>query len=179
MLTRSDDELKRILWSDETMVKSHPNGEWVFYRARRDQPDIVSPRVQQGGSGQMLWGCMSFYAYGPLRTITGKITGQKYLELLRDVVKPEMDISVLYGRVLTFQQDNAKAHKTAPVMEYLENWGYEVLNWPPQSPDLSPIENIWNVMKMRLKARRPRPRTQATMRDAMHEIWEELEDVGK
>ena len=176
MLTRSDDELKRILWSDETMVKSHPNGEWVFYRARRDQPDIVSPRVQQGGSGQMLWGCMSFYAYGPLRTITGKITGQKYLELLRDVVKPEMDISVLYGRVLTFQQDNAKAHKTAPVMEYLENWGYEVLNWPPQSPDLSPIENIWNVMKMRLKARRPRPRTQATMRDAMHEIWEELED---
>ncbi len=61
-------------------------------------------------------------------------------------------------------------------MEYLENWGYEVLNWPPQSPDLSPIENIWNIMKMRLKARRPRPRTHATMRDAMHEIWEELED---
>jgi hypothetical protein len=61
-------------------------------------------------------------------------------------------------------------------MEYLENWGYEVLNWPPQSPDLLPIENIWNVMQMRFKARRPRPRTQATMRDAMHEIWEELED---
>ena len=71
MLSRNDEELKRILWSDETMVKSYPNGEMVFYRARTDQPDIVSPRVQQGGSGQMLWGCMSYYAYGPLRTING------------------------------------------------------------------------------------------------------------
>jgi AraC-like DNA-binding protein len=60
MLLKSDEQLKRILWSDETMVKSYPNGEAVFYRARKDLPDIVTPTVQQGGSGQMLWGCMSF-----------------------------------------------------------------------------------------------------------------------
>jgi hypothetical protein len=58
MLTWDDEKLKRILWTDETMVKAFLNGEVVFYRSRRDLPDIVSPSVQQGGSGQMLWGCI-------------------------------------------------------------------------------------------------------------------------
>jgi transposase len=79
--------------------------------------------------------------------------------------------------VLVFQQDNAKAHKTPAVIEYFGSWGYQVLVWPPQSPDLSPIENIWNVMKMKLKAMRPRPRTKATMRNAMMDIWDELDDT--
>jgi hypothetical protein len=42
------------------MVRAYPNGEAVFFRARGDRPDIVSPHVQQGGAGQMLWGCTSW-----------------------------------------------------------------------------------------------------------------------
>jgi hypothetical protein len=133
MLQRSDDELKRILWTDETMVKAYPNGEAVFYRARRDLPDIVTATVQQGGAGQMLWGCMSFYAYGPLEAVDGYINGERYLKLLKEVVKPEMDYSRDENRVLIYQQDNAKPHKTAPVLNYFGEWGYEVLDWPPQS----------------------------------------------
>ncbi len=123
----------------------------------------------------MLWGCVSYHAYGPLIAVEGFINGEKYLKQLVDTVKPEMDFSAALGRRLVFQQDNAKPHKTPQVLEYLANWGYEVIDWPPQSPDLSPIENIWNVMKMRMKALQPRPRTKANMRDAMMQIWDELE----
>ena len=94
--------------------------------------------------------------------------------MLQDKVKPEMDISNQMERELSFQQDNAKPHKGQAVMDFLANWGYEVLDWPPQSPDLFPIENIWNIKKMRLKALRPRPRTKATMRNAMMDIWDNL-----
>ena len=177
MLTWSDEKLKLILWSDETMVKAYPNGEAVFYRAQTKLPHLVSPAVQQGGSGQMLWGCISYYAYGPLEAVEGYITSEKYLTLLKNVVEPEMNSSRQANRVLVFQQDNAKAHKTPAVMEYFGSWGYQLLDWPPQSPDLSPIENIWNVMKMKLKAMRPRPRTKATMRNAMMDIWDELDDT--
>jgi transposase len=176
MLQKSDEELKLIMFTDETMVKAYPNGEVVYYRAFQEQPDIVSPRVQQGGAGQMLWGGISFYAYGQLHAIDGHMNSQRYLQLLRTHVKAEMNASERLGRILTFQQDNAKCHKTAEVMRFLENWGYEVLEWPPQSPDLSPIENIWNVMKMKMKALRPRPRTKATMRNAMMDIWDGLAD---
>ena len=157
------------------MVKYYPNGEKVFYRAREKSINIVSPAVQQGGVRQMLWGCMSFYDFGPLVPIEGHIRGPEYLQLLKDHVKPEMDESAFFGRELIFQQDNAKPHKAAAVMEYLQDWGYEVIVWPPQSPDLSPIENIWNIMKMKLKARRPRPRSKLDMKNAMLEIWEEIQ----
>jgi transposase len=176
MLQLTDAEHNLILWSDETMVKAYPNGEIIFYRSRRDRPDIVSPYVQQGGSGQMLWGCMSFHAYGPLHAVDGHMNGETYLTLLKNVVKLEMDASRLANRVLVFQQDNAKPHKAGPVMDFLDNWGYEVIDWPPQSPDLSPIENIWNVMKMKMKALPTRPRTKATMRNAMMDIWDDLDD---
>ena len=175
MIQKSDAELNSILWTDETMVKAFPNGKAVFFRANRNRSDIISPVVQQGGSGQMLWGCVSFHAYGPLIAVDGFINGDKYLELLKNVVRPELDASRGMGRVLMYQQDNARPHKTPEVLDYLANWGYEVIDWPPQSPDLSPIENFWNIIKMKMKAMDPRPRTTATMRNAMMNIWDELD----
>ena len=101
------------------MVKSYHNGKFVFNRALNNLKNIVSPNVQQGGSG-----CMSKWAYGPLEAIDGHITGESYLNLLTDVIKREMDVSRGLGRELIFQQDNAKPHKTQAVMNYLKNWGY-------------------------------------------------------
>jgi hypothetical protein len=78
----------------------------------------------------MLWGCISYYAYGPLEAVEGYITSEKYLTLLKNVVEPEMNSSRQANRVLVFQQDNAKAHKTPAVMEYFGSWGYQLLDWP-------------------------------------------------
>ena len=66
MLTKDDDYLHSIVFSDETMVKAYPNGKIVYYRAPTELPDVISRRVQQGGCGQMLWGCLSYFGYGPL-----------------------------------------------------------------------------------------------------------------
>ena len=71
MLSKDDDYLRSIVFSDETMVKAYPNGEITYYRSPTVLPDIISRRVQQGGSGQMLWGCLSWHAYGPLVALEG------------------------------------------------------------------------------------------------------------
>jgi transposase len=49
-----------------------------------------------------------------------------------------------------FQQDNAPCHKSASVTAMLQNEGVHVLHWPPYSPDISPIENLWAIVKAKV-----------------------------
>ena len=112
-------------------------------------------------------------AYGPLVVVEGKNTAESYIKTLKYKLLPEIRLAT--GRVI-FQQDNADIHKTAAVTTFLSENNIETLEWPPQSPDLSPIENIWNVLKMKLKVIKPRPRSHAKMRDKCSEIWLTLTD---
>ena len=121
----------------------------------------------------MFWGVISKRAYGPLVEIKGINTAATYISTLNDYLLPEIEAA---EGLVTFQQDNARIHKTAAVISFLEKNHINTFEWPPQSPDLSPIENIWNAMKMKLKAMKPRPKTYAKMRDAMLEIWAGLTD---
>ncbi len=54
-----------------------------------------------------------------------------------------------------FVKDNATCHKSKKVMGFLAASGVALLDWPPLSPDLSPIENLWAELKRRVDATRP------------------------
>lgn len=44
-------------------------------------------------------------------------------------------------------QDNAPQHKSSYTSQVLRSWGIKVMDWPPESPDLNPIELVWGNMK--------------------------------
>lgn len=54
-----------------------------------------------------------------------------------------------------FQQDNASAHVTDNVIEYFEQKEMHLMHWPPRSPDLSLIENVWVKMEQEIAVFRP------------------------
>ncbi len=46
-----------------------------------------------------------------------------------------------------FMQDNARVHTARIKTDWLDEQGYLIMMWPPYSPDLNPIEQVWYMMK--------------------------------
>lgn len=82
----------------------------------------------------------------------------------------------LIGNGFIFAHDNDPKHTAISVTNYLkrkvEKGEIKVLSWPSQSPDLNPIENLWNIVKMQRK------KFKATSKDDLfskiQRIWREL-----
>ncbi len=54
-----------------------------------------------------------------------------------------------------FQQDNAPCHTARSVKVWREDHQFKTLSWSAQSPDLNPIENLWNVIKRKMDGHKP------------------------
>ena len=62
-------------------------------------------------------------------------------------------IEGIFGRTYVWQQDNAPSHKSKYTLGFLSKIIPEYLPWPPRSPDLSPIEQVWAYIKKKLAGR--------------------------
>ncbi|CAL1278164.1 unnamed protein product [Larinioides sclopetarius] len=95
-------------------------------------------------------GCMSANGLETLHRITNRLNGMSY----RDLLEHEMTNDVLDNHFcdghFIFQHDNSSIHSSTVVNEWLSKQEFTVLPWPRNSPDLSPIENVWTILKRTL-----------------------------
>ncbi len=76
----------------------------------------------------------------------------------------------LYGDAdFIFQQDLAPAHSAKATSTWFKDHGIPVLNWPANSPDLNPIENLWGIVKR--KMRYARPNNAEELKAAIRATW--------
>ncbi|UYV63136.1 hypothetical protein LAZ67_2003261 [Cordylochernes scorpioides] len=67
--------------------------------------------------------------------------------------------------------DNARPHRAKLVNEYLQSENIRRMDWPARSPDLNPIEHVWDALGRRIGARHPSLRTLVELRTALLEEW--------
>jgi transposase len=122
----------------------------------------------------MVWGCISHDCKLDLVTIQGNLTGDQYIrDVLQPVVVPHFDNHPLATR-LVYMDNNARPHRSRAVTAYLQSEAVTSVPWPSMSPDLNPIEHIWDMLGRRIQAREPPVQNIRQLEAALHREWQQL-----
>ncbi|GFX91882.1 transposable element Tcb1 transposase [Trichonephila clavipes] len=90
----------------------------------------------------MVWGCMSSHGVGRLHNVSGTVKAMDYIEILQNKLLPTA--RDLFGnQSWIFQDHNASCHRAKEVQKWLKAQTVNKMNWPGQSLDLNPLENLW------------------------------------
>lgn len=168
-----DEKWKSVVWSDESRFKLfHSDGRvWTWRKVGfRHHTNHLIPTLKYGGGSIMVWACFSWNGLGPLIIVDGTMNAKKYLALLADI---KDTLFQQFGDLngLIYQQDNAPCHKAKVVMDWLKKENVPLLPWPAQSPDLSPIEHLWDELDRRIRARKILPKNLTELKAALQEEW--------
>ena len=99
------------------------------------------------------------------------MNGAKYRQVLEEnLLQSAKDLRL--ERRFTFQQGNAPKHTAKTTLEWLQNKNMKVLEWPSQSPDLNPIDNLWKDLKIAVHRHSPSNLTE--FEQICKEEWEKI-----
>ena len=163
----------RVLFTDESrFCLDFTDGRVRNWRrtGERFTNACVHERDRYGGGSVMVWGGICFGLRTELRFVDGALTAQQYRErILEPCVVP-----VVRQNNLIFQLDNARPHVARECMDYLEASQIEILPWPAFSPDLSPIEHVWDALGRAIRQRPRPPSTLPELRQVLVEEWHRI-----
>ena len=75
---------------------------------------------------------------------------QKLFKVLKETMEEKKELRDISRDVLFLQIDNARYHWSIEALEFYYENNIKIIDWPPYSPDLNPIENIWAIMKIKI-----------------------------
>ncbi|GFW76956.1 transposable element Tcb1 transposase [Trichonephila clavipes] len=135
--------------------------------------DCIGPTVQLGGGSLMVWGCFSCFGLGPLVSVIGNINSEMYVDILDNAALPTLWQYFGEGPFL-FQQDNCSIHTSRLAQKWLDEMGVQKLGWSSQSPDLNPIEHLWDELERRLRSQPNRPSSLQSLTSAVMDAWKAI-----
>ena len=119
----------------------------------------------------MVWGAFGYGGLGNLVILPKgqTVNSERYIKLLQE------NLGECFAKTgwEILQQDGAPCHTSKAAKNWLSDWEVEyIMDWPGQSPDISPIENLWGIIKARL--RQEDTSTIPKLELAIQKVWDEI-----
>jgi hypothetical protein len=172
------EDWKRVVWSDETKVNrlGSDGRKWVWKRVGEPLTDrLVQGTKKFGGGSIMVWGCMTWDGVGMACKIDGRMDGELYCQILDEELQETLSYYCKNPAHVLFQQDNDPKHTSKRAQNWFNNHSIEVMQWPSQSPDLNPIEHLWNHVKRKLGEYEEPASSVQELWDHFQEEWDRIE----
>ncbi|GFS55324.1 transposable element Tcb2 transposase [Trichonephila clavipes] len=142
-------------------------------RGSRNNPAFVHESVRFGGGGVLVYFGISIDGRTDLYIIRdGPLTARRYRdEILRPNVVP---YAAAIGDDFILIYDNCRPHRPNLVEDFLFEEGIVRMEWPECSPDMNPIQHIWDTLRRRVSGRQPPPQTLQELERALLEEWDRI-----
>lgn len=172
----TEEHWAKVVFTDESSFTTRWDQRQRVWRPQncRYMPEYMQRVAASGRSAVSVWGAVTAQGLGPLVRIEGRFTADAYCGLLDDVLLPYLVGGPFPENDFILQHDNSPIHKSKKVAAYLERRDVAVLEWPPQSPDLNIIENVWGNMKLALAHRQLRAVSADVLWAIVQEEWERI-----
>lgn len=165
----------KIVFSDESRFNlSFADGRVRVWRRRGERfaDCCVQERDRFGGGSVLVWGGILANNKTHLIIIRENLNARRYVD---HVLAPEViPFLARHGPGLTFQHDNATPHAARLTTDFLNANGVNVMPWPSRSPDINPIEHLWDELGRRVRNQAHQPQTIQDMERALVEAWRRI-----
>ncbi|GFY09018.1 transposable element Tcb1 transposase [Trichonephila clavipes] len=137
------------------------------------RPENIQEKDRYPTCSIMVWASIMINGRTRLHVVAnGTMTGQRYID---EVLLPHVRLfRGAVGDKFVFMDDNATCHRTLAVQDCLDSEDIQRLVWPARSPDLNPIENVWDALGRQVAGRNYPPTNKNTLIRALTEEWDKL-----
>jgi len=173
----SMNDWEEVIFSDESKFNLFGSDGLQYCWRKGGQaldPFYTEKQVKHGGGKVMVWGCITASGVGRLCQVDGQMNSAKYISILQEGYLGTLEDLHASQHDFTLQSDNDPKHTSKATQAWLRENHIPTLNWPPSSPDMNIIENLWAHLDHQVRAHPTKPSNSAELWKVLQEEWKNI-----